>query len=265
VNVKDPKQNSKVWSAEDRIVRFSLAADGRRAAIRAFPGMGNNGYDIWPPQSVTDHVARPVGESFEQIRGDEYTIARCNIQVSPSGGWVATYFHYNHMNVSIHSWSFATNQVSGRKEVTSRADQAAWSGQSVSGKGKYIRYSSNSDKWLSEICSAYRTFDYGNVITNWVDGEAISLGEYRMPGDFWVQPPAGEEGKIQLADGSWVSTGNLRAQPGLRAGRAGAMQKAAPPVRPIRSLGLSGPSQVTVGLREETFDIRGRILPSTQR
>ena len=264
VNVANASQNSKVWGCNE-IVRFSLSADADNAALRAWPDMNNNAYESFPPSDLNDGAAKPVGGSYEEIRGTELTISRCNIQVAPSGRWVFTYIHYNHMLVSIHKWDHTKNEVELLKQGPGRGEQAAASGLPVQGKGSYIRSCSNSDKWYAEICGAYLTFDYGNVIVNWVDSQAISLGEYKMPGDFWVKPPAGKEGQIQLENGSWYVVGSDKPVSRTKAPARNAMQYKTSPMLIAPFTRNANSQQIQIRAENGLVNLHGRLVRPIQK
>lgn len=255
VSAADKNDKSFVWSC-DRILRFTLSADKSRCAIRGFPGMGNHAINSWPPD--TQYTAATVGISYDEDKGDG-RVAQCNIQMSVSGSYLTTYIQYNHYYVSLHKWD-ETNTVSFIEDIDNSMKRD-WTGSDVTGKGKYIRTCSNSDKWFSEQVSSYLNFDYGNVFVNWADRSGFSLGEFRSPGDFWVRPPSGKEGMIELADGTWKDVG--LDPTGTRAPKTRNAVVSGSSVRPklhlVRTQGSITPV-IRLGDQAGEVDFRGRLL-----
>lgn len=208
VNVKT-KEKSKAWAWEGThngpspsTVRFTMTADGQACAYRSF-GEANMAFNCYPPKA--DCAATPKGDSYgyRTIDGDKYLrIQSCNIQVTPSGNHLFSYINNRHAKVDgIHDWNRQTNVVTKNAALgLTRSEQADGLGY----KSSMIRAVSNSDKWYIEMIISNPTI----VISDWVGRQAFVLGEGFSSGDFWVKPPAGKEGMIELTDGSWISPGD---------------------------------------------------------
>ncbi len=218
VHAQDPSRNESFFvygSPENPPVlsRFSLNLAGDRMAIRSIRGEGgfggNDVYDRYPPTTPGEGSAEPEGRSFDRQKGGR--IQRCMIQLAPSARYLATFNHTEHHTIWIHHWDHDRNVVHDPQEVA-LADIATWAGmtgaegQDVSlGKGQYIRWSVNSDRWLSLQASSTGS----TYLIDWVGKSAIRINTggriggknvSYCAGAVWINGPAGS---IQDLDGTW--------------------------------------------------------------
>lgn len=207
VNVKDPTQHELVLDvnadpAKPAVLsRFSLDLAGGRVGLRVIRGGrfgGNDVYAAYPPKDDDDQRATPVGRSFDRGKGGR--ILRCMLQLSPSGDFLATFPKEDHSSILVHTWDHAANQVKTPVEF-SLDDAAKWAGESDMEAGKYIRWSVNSDQWIT-----LQAGKFGNAyLINWVDKTAIALPKANKrsdcPGTFWIEGPVGS---LQGRDGKWT-------------------------------------------------------------
>jgi hypothetical protein len=148
----------------------------------------------------------------------------CNLSIGASGHYSASYYGVGHNFIDLHYLKMQPGHSEHFARITVE-EAAEWAGKGSVGKGaEWIRWSCNSDKWVLQQIGwkghANRLDVSGSnaVYINWVDEDAImvtenpknndegqnSISHCNTAGDFWVQPPPGKEGMIQLKDGSWV-------------------------------------------------------------
>jgi hypothetical protein len=220
VNVESPDRNQLVLDltpdagpeARGRLIRWSLNLAGDRTAMRVLgsPYGENHAYAAWPPAGPEDGVATPIGDSYDDNK-DDGRIQRCMVQLSPSGKYLATFPREHHRKVMIHQWNFDKNQISPRKLFTANEANNRWLGKKMRGRGHFIRWAVNSDKW---ICLMYGS---ELILLNWVDEQAILIpgrGKsyvprfFRSPGDLWVRGPVGA---YETVRGTWARIGQVDA------------------------------------------------------
>lgn len=190
-----------------RLFRYSLNMAGDRVGLRVLDGSygGNDAYAKYPAQSVEEaQEATLKGRSLDRTKK---RIQRCMIQLSPTGRILATFPTEAHHAIWVHRWDHATNTVHSPSEITFEELGASLGreaeGMRALGGGQYIRWSANSERWLTlqtNVGNSGRTF-----LIDWVAKTIIPLpGPGRpyshCPGVFWVKGPVGS---IEDEQGVW--------------------------------------------------------------
>ncbi len=207
VSVEDPTKNemalnfhTKEEEEKFEVGRFSLNTPGTRVAVRMIGSGygGNDAFLAWPLAGPDDHRADPVGESNDKNKGGR--IRRCMVQLSASGRHMVTFKEYDHAALFLHDWHKSDNTIHPGPLIADK-ETATWAGTEVGGKGYFMRWSVNSDKWLIYLTRS------GSVLVNWVGKTAIPLmkntgGKMWSPGDFWLKTENRDQ--LELIDGTWL-------------------------------------------------------------
>ncbi len=153
----------------------------------------------------------------------------CNMAISATGRYLISHEDGGHKTLNPKRWYHGENNglyfidVSGRSglELGIKVDEEllAWSGETdiTFQNSERPMWSNNSDQWMMQEFGDSKGTHKGGAdcwLINWCDSIALKVTDNEglfngyhhqsTAGDFWVKPPAGEEGKIQTANGSWV-------------------------------------------------------------
>jgi hypothetical protein len=212
--------------------RFTLSNDAAYCAVELKNGVGGNYLFGFPPPNNNISSSPILG----QLPG-------CNVGVSASGTYAGNFFAGYHQEIYVSKVNRHTgNGYNDFPTVAmpTLANVKSWDiHQRTPGCGaECIRWSCNSDKWVLEqsgLIAHASDMCYGTnqVLVNWIDRKAIvtsnnhkwflsrceggdpmalASGSYlytgNCTGDFWVEPPSGQNGKYEDSAGVWhaVST-----------------------------------------------------------
>jgi len=211
--------------------RWDISANGARSTLQGYwtNGYTSTGTDFPPVQEVV-----PAG-----FGGYYANICCCNIACSPSGLIIGRFIDGGHANVWMSQWDPVDIKKVSRETGVSLSTMSTWAKQNVGSGMGMLRWSTNSDKWFSVMPAGCRDAQCGGnqVLVNTIDKKAIMITHhpnystaptnatvvtFATAGDFWVQGPAGTEGKYEDTLGNWLTIGGspVADNPGKSSGMA---------------------------------------------
>lgn len=298
VNVDEPSRNELVvkYAGEGHIIRWSISKDGKRAAMQDDGGYGNS-FHCFPPAEGDPLQCAPLKK-----KKDNYNIVGCNLNLTPSGVYAYGFKSAAHTEVAMYEWPIGGERYDQLDAGTGNfgnlsfhSDVLEWVKQTQNIEpqfygGEYLQYPCNSDKWLLLQIGIWEykggmRMGTNQVLANWIDKIAFCTSNnpvvpitddgsmidntiyyHSTAGDFWVKPPAGKEGTIELTTGEWVpvegagshyaNSSSIRPR-SIDAGRPA--HRSVPRLITRRKGIQDRPAgiYITTGTDSEVFDIRG--------